>query len=104
MVILDDVKTMLGIEDTFQDNVINIYTRNVAVKVRKHLNLDSDDTTDVTVLYPDAIINETIINMNKRGNEGLSSFAQGAVSGTYESAGLSQSTKDLLPTPYVEMY
>jgi len=100
MEILDDVKTLLGIGDTLQDNIINIYIRKANMAI---INWLKTDETDMATLHPDAIINEVIINMNKRGNEGLSSFGEGAVSGTYDSVGISESTKGLLPYPRIRL-
>ena len=98
--ILEDIKTMLEIEDTLQDNLISIYIRKAKILITNYLNLG--DIVDFETLYPDAIIEYSIICMNKRGNEGIKSFAQGAISATYGDD-LQISVKNLLPLPCIRM-
>jgi len=99
MGILDDIKTLLEIEDALQDNIINIYIRKASTAIINYLKTDE---TDMMSLFPDAIIEYTIICMNKRGNEGLSIFSQGGTSGTYTSD-LPDSVKALLPFPRIRV-
>lgn len=100
--LLDDVKTILGIAilDTSKDSLLNIYIRKGKTLIINYLNASTD--LDVETLYIDALIEYVIQCYRKKGNEGVVSFGQGSKSGTYES-GLSDSVKSLLPSPPVRM-
>lgn len=115
MALLDDVKTVLGIEsiDISRDNLLNIYIRKGVKLITNYMNdpnppvfdpltLELLSGVDVTVVYADALIEYVILCYRKKGNEGLKSFGLGSSNRTYED-GLSQTVKDLLPSPYIKM-
>lgn len=98
--ILEDIKTMLGIEDTLQDNLLTLYLRKAIILIRNYLKVD--ETIDIETVYPDAIIEYVTICKNKKGNEGLKSYGQGSRSGTYGND-MPDSVKALLPLPFIKM-
>jgi len=108
MAVLDDIKTMQGIAtlDTTKDTLITLYTRKAVTLISNYLNMKPVVAPivaiDISVTYPDAVIEYVIISMNKRGNEELKQFSQGSRSGTYVND-LPDSVKALLPAPYVTM-
>jgi hypothetical protein len=95
--ILDDIKTIIGLTDTSKDNILNIFIRKAATLIRTYLNCD--DSVDITTAYPDAIIEFVMSELNRRGNEGVRQFSQGSRSGTYTNE-LSENVISLLPLPY----
>ena len=108
MAVLDDIKTTQGIAtlDTSKDGPINIYIRKAVTLITNYMNFKPvvapSMAVDVSITYPDAVIEYAIISLNKKGNEGVKQYSQGSRSGTYEDS-LPQSVKDLLPAPYVTM-
>ncbi|AGK97631.1 phage head-tail connector protein [Clostridium pasteurianum] len=116
MAVLDDTKTLLGIGDTSMDGVLNIYIRRAVTKITTYLNIYTTQQTytdcwgntttvdpiDVELTYPDAVIEDTIENFRKRGNEGIKQGSEGPRSQTYDNS-LSDATKSLLPVPFVRM-
>lgn len=102
MAVLDDIKTLKNIAtlDTSKDGVINLYIRKATILITNYLNIKVP--IDISVTYPDAIVEYVIICMNKKGNEGIKQFSQGSRSGTYEDS-LPPSVKALLPQPYAKM-
>jgi len=99
--ILDDIKTILGIEfDISKDDLLNIYIKKATTSIINYLNVDI--TTDVQTLYPDAIVEFVVITMGRRGNESLKQFSLGSKSGTFNDD-LPNSVKTLLPYPSLRM-
>jgi hypothetical protein len=115
MAVLDDIKTILDVEDTdtSKDNLLNLYIRKAVTLITNYLNIstvvytDSIGTViqpiDVSITYPDAIIEYVTLCLNKKGNEGLKQFTQGSRSGTYENSQLPDSVILLLPVPYATL-
>jgi len=108
--LLDDIKTVLGMESDFsRDSLLNIYIRKGTTLIANYMNAPNVPVTDpptlpidVAVVYADALIEYVILCYRKKGNEGIKSFGQGSISGTYED-GLQESVKALLPSPYMRM-
>ena len=107
--LLDEVKTVLGISDTLKDTLLGIYIRKGTTLVNIYMNFPNIPVTDpvtppvdVATVYADAIIEYVTLCYRKKGIEGLKSFGQGGRSGTYED-GLQQSVKALLPSPFIRM-
>jgi len=107
--LLDDVKTVLGISDTLKDALLGIYIRKGTTLVNIYMNFPDIPITapptlpvDVATTYADAIIEYVTIAYRKKGIEGLKAFSQGSRSGTYEDS-LQQSVKSLLPSPFIRM-
>ncbi|WP_075366848.1 phage head-tail connector protein [Desulfosporosinus metallidurans] len=101
MMLLDDIKIVLGIElDTSRDYLLNIYIRTATTLISKYLK--ANDKVDIQALYPDAIIAYVVMAMAKRGNEGLKQFSQGSRSGSYGDD-LPDGVKALLPLPRIAM-
>ncbi|HBV88311.1 MAG TPA: hypothetical protein DEF42_17100 [Desulfosporosinus sp.] len=102
MAILDDVKILVGLDlfDISRDDILNIYIRRGVTLITKYLRRTA--TEDVTVLYPDALIEYVVQVYRKKGNEGLKSFGQGSRLGSYGEE-LSDSVKSLLPKPSIRM-
>lgn len=106
---LEDIKIILGIEDTSRDTLLAVYIRKGATLITNYMNAPDVPVTvpptpplDVTVVYADALIEYVTLCYRKRGNEGVKSFGQGGRSGTYED-GLQESVKALLPSPFIRM-
>jgi len=108
--ILDDVKTILGIDTSLQDNLLSIYIRKSKKLILNYLKITKVEMDEYGIeeidiaeeRYPDAVIEHVILTMNKRGNEGLKAYGQGGVSGTYGDD-MPDSVKDLLPQPFLRM-
>lgn len=95
--VLDDIKTILGVTD--KDNLLNLYIRKANILINNYLNISVDAPT----LYPDAVIEYVIICYNRKGNEGVTEYKFENIDVTYNDEGLSKSVKDLLPPPYLKM-
>lgn len=104
MAVLDDVKVLKKISstDTSRDAEINIYIHRATTLIKNYLNLNSNDTTDISSVYPDACIAYVMEQFDRKGNEATKQYSQGSRSGTYENS-LSDNVKNLLPVPYVHM-
>ena len=115
--ILSDSKALLNINDTSKDGVLNIYIRRAVPLIQSYLQLKTEPITetdyngniintiqpiDVLLTYPDAVIEYTVENYRKRGNEGIKQGSQGSRSQTYDNA-LSDVVKALLPAPFVKL-
>lgn len=100
--VLNDIKTLQNMDliDTSKDGVINIYINKSKVLIKNYLHCE--DTVDIEATYPDAIIENVIICLNRKGCENIKQFSQGSHSGTYGND-LSDSVKFLLPLPNVKM-
>lgn len=96
--VLEDLQVILG--TTSKDILLTIYIRKAHTLITNYLNQTVE--IDFTTLYEDAVIDYVVIQMNKKGNEGLNNYSQGGKSGTYGNA-LPDSTKALLPLPSVRM-
>jgi len=94
--VLEDLKILFP---SANDNVLSLYIRMAQKAILNYLN--NPLITDAS-LYDDAVIAHVTIAYSKRGNEGMTQFAQGSRSGTYETK-LSSNVKDLLPNPYVKV-
>lgn len=114
MPLLDEVKTFLGIDytDVSKDDLLNLYIRKAKTLITTFLQIPTEAYTycdgnviqpiDVTVTYPDACLDFVVQAYRKRGNEGLKSYGQGSRLGSYGDE-LSETTKALLPAPYIKM-
>ena len=117
MAVLDDIKTLINVTDTSQDNLLNLYIRKAVTLISTYLNISttpiitrnrySGVTTtvqpiDVTVAYPDAVCEYVIICINRKGNEGIKQFNLAGDSGTFGND-LPDSVIALLPVPYVSL-
>lgn len=109
MDLLDDVKTVLGINDASKDGLLTIYIRKGVTLITNYMNAPDVPVTDpptppvdVQIVYADALIEYVTSCYRKKGNEGVKSFGQGSRSGTYED-GLQESVKALLPSPFIRM-
>lgn len=86
---------------TTDENVIMDSNINKASTLIKYY-LKCDDSVDIPLTYPDAVMEYVKICMNKNGNEGLKQFSQGSRSGTYGND-LPDSVKALLPLPFATL-
>jgi hypothetical protein len=103
MAALEDIKELKGWQtDSSHDGMISIFIRRAVTLIKNHLNLSSNDTTDIETVYQDAVVCFVMEQLNMRGNEGMKQFAQGGRSGTYNS-GLSKDVKSLLPVPSAKL-
>jgi len=101
--ILDDIKTLQNIADVSKDAILTLYIRKAATLISNYLNISAIiPPVDISLTYPDAVIEYVTICTNKRGNEGIKQSSQGSRSQTYGSD-LSDSVKALLPVPFVRM-
>ncbi|MBU3098740.1 MULTISPECIES: phage head-tail connector protein [Clostridium] len=96
--VLEDLQVILN--TTTKDALLTIYIREAQDAITNYLN--GSEAIDFTTLYEGAVIKYVVQCINKKGNEGLKSFGQGSVSGSYED-GLSNSIKALLPLPHIRM-
>jgi hypothetical protein len=101
MAVLHDIKLLKGIAsvDTSRDEIINVYIRKSKVMIANYLNITS---TTIETDYPDAVIEFAMVNLNKKGTEGIKQYSQGSRSTTYANE-LPDSVKALLPVPFVRM-
>jgi len=107
--LLDDIKTVLGISDFTRDALLAVYIRKGTTLVNAYMNFPDIPVTnpitlpvDVATVYADALIEYVVLSYRKKGIEGLKAYSQGSRSGTYEDT-LQQSVKDLLPSPFIRM-
>lgn len=114
MAVLDDLKIVLN--PNIDSSLLNIYIRKGVTLIINYLQLETQPYTtvdsnnvstivqpiDVTLTYPDALIEYVTICVNKRGNEGLKQFSQASRSGSYGND-LPDSVKALLPKPFIRM-
>ena len=96
MAVLDDLKILTG----QSEDILNIYIHRANAAIRSYLSIDN--TVDVEIAYPDAVIEYVTECISKKGNEGIKQFTQGNRQGTYND-GLTEDVKALLPLPYVKM-
>lgn len=103
MAVLDDIKELKNWQnDNSHDGKINIYIRRAVTLIKEHLNLRADDTTDIAIVYQDAVVCYVMEQFDRKGNEATKQYSQGSRSGTYENS-LSDNVKSLLPVPYARM-
>lgn len=97
MPVMEDLQEILG--DNISTNLLTIYIRKATTLINKYVNnpLATADNT-----FDDAVIEYVTICANKRGNEGLATYTQGGVQGSYVND-LPNSVKSLLPLPFVKM-
>jgi len=114
LALIDDLLTVL--DPNTNPGLLSIYIRKGVTLITNHLQLETQPYTtvdsnnvstivqpiDVTLIYPDALIEYVTICMNKRGNEGLKQFSQASRSGSYGND-LPDSVKALLPKPFIRM-
>ena len=117
MAILDDVKTVLNINDTSKDNLLSLYIGDAIILISDYLNIPTTPITktdhwtgvttttepiDVSATYSNAIRKYCVECFRKKGNEAAKQYAEGNRSGTYKDE-LSDGVKALLPVPFVSM-
>jgi len=95
--IIEDLQELLGSD--VSTNLLTIYIRKANTIITKYIN--NPLIVDLSV-FDDAVIELVTLFYNKRGNEGVTSYSQGGVSGSY-GEDLPQSVKSLLPLPYIQM-
>jgi len=103
--IKDDIKTELNIatSDVTKDAWIDLQIRKGSTLITNYMNVTpTTPPADIGATYPDALIEYVVLRYRKRGNEGVTQFAQGSRSGTYGGE-LSDSVKLLLPMPPIRM-
>ena len=98
--VLADLKILLDTNET-EDPLLAIYIRKATTLITNYLNLRS--IVDISVMYPDAVIEYVTINYNKKGNEGIKQFKFENTEATYNDDGIPKSVKDLLPLPFIRM-
>lgn len=102
MAVLDDIKTLLNV-DVSKEPILILYIRKAVTLITNYLNATvTVPPVDIAVVYPDAVIEYTILCYNKRGNEGVKQASQGSRSQTYED-NLPSSVKALLPMPCIRL-
>lgn len=100
MAVLDDIKILLDIEDPASDASIKLYIRKAVALITNYLNAKT--AVDIATVYPDAVIEYVLININRKGMEGITKLGQESRSVEYGDD-LPDSVKNLLPKPYVTM-
>lgn len=107
--VLDDIKLLLGIgsTDTSKDSILNLYIRRSETAIKNYINNSSFDNGYIQANFQDAIIEIVVFAYRNKGNENIKSVIQGARSVTYADGStfaITETVKDLLPTPYVKMF
>lgn len=104
MNILDDIRTILNIEETSKDYyLLQIYVRQSKTRIKKYLNTP-EELDIIETKYADAIICDVTEMYQNRGISGnVASKSEGAVSVSFANHGLSDNVKALLPKPYVRL-
>ena len=80
MAALNDVKLMLGIEDTDMDNKLNLIIVNAEKQILAYLPAD---TAEVPEQLQYIVTELAIVRFNRIGNEGMASYSQEGESITY---------------------
>ncbi|WP_204123120.1 phage head-tail connector protein [Lacticaseibacillus mingshuiensis] len=81
MAILDDVKTLIGLTDNSQDDLINLIVTNTTASLRLKLHLPAADQIPDALSY---IVSEVSVRRwNRRTNEGLTAYGQEGLSLTF---------------------
>lgn len=84
---INDLKVLLGIEDTTKDNLLNLLLSKATTKFENYCN-----RTDIPDNAQSSIVDYAVILYNRQGSEGLQSESYSGVSNTYE-AGIPESIK-----------
>lgn len=104
---LEDIKTLLEINDTSKDAILNIYIRKATTLIKKYLNNSNFDDTYIQTNFSDAIIDIVVNAYNFKGKENIKSITQGARSVTYADNTafcITDSVANLLPIPFIRMF
>ncbi|ERI90989.1 hypothetical protein HMPREF1982_03551 [Clostridiales bacterium oral taxon 876 str. F0540] len=104
--IIDDIKTLLDIQDNSKDNIFNIYIRRATTVIQNYLNNSTFTGEYIETNFPDAIIDIVVNAYNFKGKNNIKSITQGARSVTYSDNTafcVTESVANMLPTPYLRM-
>jgi hypothetical protein len=107
--LLQDLETILEkpIEYTEEEEKFNLYIRRATTLIKNYLNNDSFTSEYIQTNYPDAIIEIVVFAYKNKSKENIKSVTQGARSVTYTDGtifAITETVKQLLPSPYIRMY
>ena len=109
---LDDIKTLLGIDDNSKDAILNIYIRRAVTLIKSYINNSRFDDTYIQENFKDAIIELVYNAYILKGRENIQSEAQGSRSITYKTITsysdgstfmITNDIANMLPAPYIRM-
>lgn len=104
--ILEDVKTLLGITGDEQDDVLSLHIRRALNSIEVHLNHAKYTPEVIETRYPDAVV-AMVVNGYRSDNspeKGVKSMSQGSRSVTYMDdkwATVDKEVSAMLPTPFI---
>lgn len=110
---IDDIKTLLGIEDNSRDGILNIYIRRAVTLIKGYLNNSRFDNAYIQDNFQDAIIELVYNAYILKGKENIQTETQGSRSITYKTVtsyadgstfAITDTIANLLPMPYVRIY
>lgn len=106
--VLKDIKLLLGIEGTQQDELIKLYIRRSIYNIKQYLNTDKYTDDDIHEWFSEAVIVMTVnaFENGRSSDKGVKSKSQGARSVTYMDNkwfAVNEDVKALLPLPYMQM-
>ena len=101
--LLDDIKILQNIADISKDAILTLYIHKAVTLITNYLNASATiPPLDISLTYPDAVIEYVTICINRKGNEGIKQSSQGSRSQTYDDS-LPSSVRALLPVPFARM-
>lgn len=101
---IEDIKTLLNIKDSSKDSILNINIRKATTTIKNYLNNDSFDNEYIENNFQDAII-EMVVNAYNSSKGNVKTIKQGNREIQYgDNIVITDSVKNLLPTPYCKMY
>ncbi|MBU5485966.1 phage head-tail connector protein [Clostridium sp. MSJ-11] len=104
---LEDIKTLLNIQDNSKDSNLNIYIRKAITLIQNYLNNSAFTVEYIQTNFSDAIIDIVVNGYNFKDNKNIKSMTQGARSVAYADNTafiITDSVANLLPTPYIRMW
>lgn len=104
---LEDIKTLLNIQDNSKDSILNIYIRKSTTLIQNYLNNPKFTDDYIKTNFQDAIIDIVVNAYNFKGKENIQTEIQGSRHVTYFNNtvfSVTDSVANLLPTPYLRMW
>ena len=109
--LLNNIKLLTNNNNSNNDNLINLHIDNSINAIYTYLNNPNLTNTDILTLYPNAIMQLVIrqLQAQEKGSIGISSITQGSRSISYSSEAqmpymIDESIKSLLPKPYARVF
>jgi len=110
--ILEDVKTLLGIDSSIKDSILTIFKNRAVTLIKNYLNNVNYNSNYIEANFADAIIELVYNAYSVKGKENIQSESQGSRSVTYKgftsyadgsTFAITNDIKKLLPLPSIRM-